>query len=204
MHLLLVTGFLGSGKTTFIINLTKQVIASGMKPAILVNEIGEIGIDDQMMRQLDLDVWEMMGGCICCTLSADLVDTLQMLDEQYEVDLVIVEPSGAAEPGNILAALPYYKGDPLESIKSVSILDPLRIVEMYAVLTPLITNQVAKAAWVVLNKADVATDEELHNAAEIAKEINPTGQLVTLSAKGVLPDDFMKAILPDKGEVQGH
>ncbi len=56
MHLLLVTGFLGSGKTTFIINLTHQAIDAGLKTAALVNEIGEIGIDDQLMRQLDLNV----------------------------------------------------------------------------------------------------------------------------------------------------
>ncbi len=73
----------------------------------------------------------MMNGCICCTLSPDLVLALQQLIEQYDIDLVLVEPSGASEPGNKSNALPYYKGRPLQSIKSIALLDPLRIHELY-------------------------------------------------------------------------
>ncbi|MCL5952374.1 MAG: cobalamin biosynthesis protein CobW, partial [Chloroflexi bacterium] len=80
MHLLLFAGFLGSGKTSLIIPLAKAVVKSERRAAIVVNEIGEIGIDNQLMRQLDLNVWELVAGCICCTLSADLVTTLQKLD----------------------------------------------------------------------------------------------------------------------------
>ena len=196
MHLLLVTGFLGSGKTTFIINLTQQAVDLGLRTAVLVNEIGEIGIDDQFMRQLDLNVWELMNGCICCTLSSDLVLTLQQLDQDYDVDLIIVEPSGAAEPGNILSALPYYKGKPLDSIKSIALLDPLRIHELHAMLTPLITKQVEKAEQIVLTKADVAAPEEIARAAEIAAEINPAAQVFTLSAIQPLPAELLGAILP--------
>jgi hypothetical protein len=104
MHLLLVTGFLGSGKTTLIIPLAKSVVQLKRRVAILVNEIGEIGIDNQLMRQLDLNVWELLAGCICCTLSGDLVTTLQKLDADYAPDLVIVEPSGAHPGRNVLTA----------------------------------------------------------------------------------------------------
>jgi G3E family GTPase len=114
MHLLLVTGFLGSGKTTLIIPLAQSVVQLKRRVAILVNEIGEIGIDNQLMRQLDLNVWELLAGCICCTLSGDLVATLQKLDADYAPDLVIVEPSGAADPRNVLTALPYYRGRPFD------------------------------------------------------------------------------------------
>ena len=72
MQLLVVTGFLGSGKTSLILSLAAR---PNRHVAILVNEIGEIGIDNQLMRQLDLDVWELFNGCICCTLTADLVST---------------------------------------------------------------------------------------------------------------------------------
>lgn len=136
MHLLLVAGFLGSGKTTFTINLAQAAVEAGHRVAILVNEIGEIGIDDQLMRQLDLNVWEMVNGCICCTLSGELVTTLQMLDTDHSPHLVLVEPSGAAEPGNILKTLPLYRGRPLESVRSVVLLDPLRLHMLFEVLTP--------------------------------------------------------------------
>lgn len=195
MHLLLVTGFLGSGKTSFIIQLAREFTAADRKVAILVNEIGEIGIDDQVMRQLDLDVWEIMNGCICCTLSADLVATLQKLDAEYQVDFVIVEPSGAAEPGNILHALPYYKGAPLESVRSIAMLDPLRITELYAVLTPLVTKQIEGAQQVILTKADLASDKEIENARRIAEQINPSGKLYVLSVIQPLPAELLQDIL---------
>ena len=62
------------------------------------------------MRQLDLNVWELVAGCICCTLSGDLVATLQKLDSDYAPDLVIVEASGAADPHSVVGVLPYYQG----------------------------------------------------------------------------------------------
>ena len=98
MHLIVITGFLGTGKTTFIVKLVTAVMQKGLKVAIVVNEIGQIGIDDQFMKRLGFSVWEVLGGCICCTLAGDLVRTLQELEGNYAPDVVIVEPSGAADP----------------------------------------------------------------------------------------------------------
>jgi G3E family GTPase len=161
MNLLLFSGFLGSGKTTLVIKLAKYVVEQGIKVVILVNEIGEVGIDNQLMRQLDLNVWELLNGCICCTLSADLVTTLQQLDSDYAPDLVIVEPSGAADPKSILMALPYYKGTPLESIFTISVLDPLRLEILIEVMTPLIVSQIGHADLVLVTKCDQAKLEEI-------------------------------------------
>ena len=104
-YLLVMAGFLGSGKTTAIIGLANAIRKHGLKLAIVVNEIGEIGIDDQVFRQLDFDVWELLSGCICCSLTGDLLQTLNKLDSQYDIDLVIVEPSGAANPRQLIATL---------------------------------------------------------------------------------------------------
>lgn len=195
MKLILISGFLGSGKTTLIINLARQATALGQQIAILVNEIGEIGIDDQLMRQLDLNTWELIGGCICCTLSADLVTTLQTLDAEYQPDLVILEPSGAAEPGNILQALPYYKGRPLEGIKSVVLVDPLRIRPLYEVMTPLVTKQIDAAELVIITKADIASTEELADAHRIIAEVKPDAAIVELTAKEPLAASLVEAII---------
>lgn len=196
MHLLLVTGFLGSGKTTLIIRLAQVAATQGLRVAILVNEIGEIGIDDQLMRQLDLNVWEMVSGCICCTLSADLVTTLHQLDRDYRPDLAILEPSGAAEPDNILQALRYYKGRPLESIRSVSVLDPLRLPELFQVLTPLITKQLAHAELLLINKADLATADQIAETRRIAMETNPEARMMIISAREALPPTMLMELMP--------
>jgi G3E family GTPase len=196
MHLLLIAGFLGSGKTTLTITLSRAAVARGQRVAILVNEIGEIGIDNQLMRQLELNVWELFGGCICCSLAGDLVTSLQKLDSSYSPDLAILEPSGAAEPGNILSALPYYGGRPLQSIKTLALLDPLRLATLYEVLTPLITKQVQGADWLVITKADVASAQEVAVARRIADELNPNARLVALNAREPLDPALAKEWLP--------
>jgi G3E family GTPase len=195
VNLLLVTGFLGSGKTTLLVQLAETVIKTGRRVAILVNEIGEIGIDNQLLKQLDFNVWEMVSGCICCTLSAELVTTLEQLDREYDTDLVLLEPSGAAEPDNIMRALPFYKGRPLESIRSASVLDALRFPELYQVLTPLVTKQIAHAEWLIINKADLANAEQISETREIATNINPNAQVIVVSANRPLDPAILEELL---------
>jgi G3E family GTPase len=178
MRLLLFSGFLGSGKTTLVIKLAQFAVERGNKVAILVNEIGEVGIDNQLMRQLDMNVWELLNGCICCTLSADLVSTLQQLDSDYSPDLVIVEPSGAADPKSILTALPYYKGTPLESMQTVSVLDPLRLEMLIEVMTPLIVSQIQHADLVLVSKCDQAKTSEIEYAHQVAGEHNTDAKVM--------------------------
>jgi G3E family GTPase len=196
MHLLLFTGFLGSGKTSFIIPLAETVIGARRRVAIVVNEIGEIGIDNQLMRQLELDVWELLNGCICCTLSSDLVSTLQKLDASYAPDLVIVEASGAANPSNVLSALPYYHGKPLQSVNTVSILDPLRLQMLIEVMTPLITSQIENADLVIVNKIDLASPDEVAFAYHTAREINHEARIRCANAQQRLEPALISELAP--------
>ncbi len=198
MHLLIFSGFLGSGTTSLIIPLSHAAVQSGHRVAIIVNEIGEIGIDNQLMRQLSLNVWELVAGCICCTLSGDLVATLQTLDSDYAPDLVVVEASGAAEPRNVLSALPYYRGRPLSSVRTVSLLDPLRLSMLIEVMAPLITSQIQHADLIIISKTDLATSDQIDHARRTAREINPTARIVTAAARGHLGAELISAFLPWK------
>jgi len=196
MHLLLFSGFLGSGKTTLILPLSKAVVQLGYRVAIIVNEIGEIGIDNQLMRQLDLNVWELVAGCICCTLSGDLVSTLQKLDSDYKPSLVIVEASGAADPHSILGALPYYRGRPLSSVRIVSILDPLRLPMLIEVLEPLVTSQIRHADPILISKIDLATPHEVEFARRTAREINSSAGILNAGTQGHLKPELISELLP--------
>jgi len=196
MHLLLVTGFLGSGKTSLILSLAHAAREAGRRVAVIVNEIGDIGIDNQLMRRLDLDVWELTNGCICCTLTADLVTTLYKLDEGYAIDLVIVEPSGAAEPANLLRAMPYYRGRPLESTRWIAVLDPLRLPMLLEVLTPLITTGIRQADVLIVSKADLASGQEVAEAETAAREINPDAPLYVLDLTARLEPAVATELLP--------
>jgi G3E family GTPase len=149
-----------------------------------------------VLRQYDLDVFELVSGCICCTLSGDLVSTLQKLDSDYSVDLVIVEASGAADPKGMLAALPYYRGKPLQSIRNLVLLDPTRLEMLMDVLTPLVTSQIKHAHLILVNKADIASAEQLAYAEEAARELNPGAALLRVSLKKRLDGRLASELLP--------
>jgi G3E family GTPase len=196
MYLLLFSGFLGSGKTSLIIPLSKVAVRSKYQVAIIINEIGEIGIDNQLMRQLDLNVWELVAGCICCTLADDLVATLQKLDSDYAPDLVIVEASGAADPRSVLGVLPYYRGRPLSSVRAATVLDPLRLGMLMEVMTPLVTSQIRHADLVIVSKTDLATSDEVDFARRTACEINPTAKIVSAGVQEPLKPELISELLP--------
>ena len=196
MQVLVIAGFLGSGKTTAIIGLAEAVREYDLKVAIIVNEIGEVGIDDQVLRQLDFDVWELLSGCICCSLTGDLLQTLDKLESEYDVDLVIVEPSGAANPQQIIDALDTYSAVSIESVFTTVVIDPLRLNELMEILEPLISSQIKLADLIIISKADLASADDIYKAKETARDINPNAQLLAVSLKGAWEPGMTKELLP--------
>lgn len=177
MRLLLFTGFLGSGKTTLILAVAKQAAQSGLRICIIVNEVGEVGIDGEVLRVGDLEVREITAGCICCQIGVDLVRTLRELEEHLQPDLVIIEASGIATPAGVLDALQYYPARSVTSIETITVVDPTRFEALYEVLTPLIEAQIAGADRVVITKSDEATAEEAQQARQTVRLLVPSAPL---------------------------
>ena len=196
MQLLIVSGFLGSGKTTLIIQFARAAVERKIKVAILVNEIGEIGIDDQHMRRLGLNVWEILGGCICCTLAGDLGNTLDKLIAEYKPDLVLLEPSGAADLRTVDSIITMYEKKALLKTRKLTIVDPLRFPMMMEVLTPLITSQIQSAEFVLINKEDVASPEEMENAHRTVAELHPEAKIICTSVKQRRVAPILDELLP--------
>jgi G3E family GTPase len=196
MQLLVVSGFLGSGKTTFIIEFARAAVDRKIKVAVLVNEIGEIGIDDQHMRRLGLNVWEILGGCICCTLAGDLGNTLDQLLEEYRPDLVLLEPSGAADLRSVDKIIATYEDKDLFRVRKLTIVDPLRFSMMMEVLTPLITSQIQSAEFVLINKEDVASPEEMENARRTVADLHPEANIICTSIRQKLDPLIREDLLP--------
>ncbi len=182
MDVLILAGFLGSGKTTLLLRLAHALTASGkLRLAIIENEIGETGIDNQTLESEGLPVREIFSGCICCSLRLDLIHTLMEIERQGHADLVIIEPSGVAGPQQVVDAIQGYGGTIHRRMAAV-LVDPLRLSKLEDISLPFIAGSVNAADLVVLNKADAAGEELLEQTRKRLLALRPDCPLMAVSA----------------------
>lgn len=160
MNALCIAGFLGSGKTTILLQAARALAQDGSTLAVIENEIGEVGIDGGYVREQGLPVQELFGGCICCTLQIGLVETLLTLRETYDPDWVIIEPTGLAAPGDILGLLADNVPG-LAGVRVLTIVDAVRWPMLLEVVEPLVTAQLQSADVVAVNKVDEVDEAAL-------------------------------------------
>ena len=170
-EMILFTGFLGSGKTTMLLKTIEMLAAENKKCAIIVNEIGEVGIDNRQMRKLGYDVLDLFGGCVCCTLKVTLEATINHLIEEYDgIDYILFEPSGMADPASMYPSMENCGYTP-EDIRNVFIFDPLRV-DLYRVrLNSLLRSSLGLARAVVINKIDEASQDAVSEAEGMIRDI---------------------------------
>src|ERR1051325_7921025 len=171
------TGYLGAGKTTLLNRiLTEQ---HGKKYAVIVNEFGEIGIDNELVVGADEEVFEMNNGCICCTVRGDLVRIIEgLMRRKGKFDGIIVETTGLADPAPV--AQTFFVDD---DVKSNAALDAVVTVADAKWLSdrlkdaPEAKNQIAFADVIVLNKTDLVSKAELAEVEARIRGINPYAKL---------------------------
>src|SRR5450756_1612587 len=108
MRLILVAGFLGSGKTSLILELARRLVAASHRVAVIENEIGDVGIDGRYIADHGILVRELFGGCVCCSLSVGLVDMPKLFRRSRDPDYVLLEPTGIAQPSDLVATVRQY------------------------------------------------------------------------------------------------
>ena len=172
-------GFLGSGKTTLLNHILEG--GHGLAVAVFVNDFGSISIDSRLVTRRDANVIALDNGCICCTLGADLVSQLTALIEGPSCpDQVLVECSGVSDPGRLLVALrdPHLRR--LSRVDGViTLVDTGAVDEIPPQMLELARRQLAAADVIVLNKADLVSEERLaevhrrftHPAARILETV---------------------------------
>ena len=171
------TGFLGAGKTTLLNRiLTEQ---HGKKLAVIENEFGEVGVDNQLVIQSDEELFEMNNGCICCTVRGDLIRILGRLMKRKEpLDGILIETTGLANPGPV--AQTFFTD---EEMKANFRLDAIvTVVDAKHILLHLDTDdeavkQLAFADVIVLNKTDLVTAAELDALEARIKRINAVAKI---------------------------
>eukprot|EP01083_Nonionella_stella_P089551 249892_1 len=195
------TGFLGSGKTTLLNSILNDQ-THGMKFAVIENEFGEIGIDEKVLSEnVDEEVIEVMNGCICCTVRGDLVEALKRLHKRldtFKFDGVIIETTGLADPAPVAQTFFVDEDIPemysLDSIITVvdakCILDRLHDEKPEGVENEAV-EQVCFADKILLNKTDLADEEQLAKIEKEIKGLNPTTKILRCEYSKIDPQELL-------------
>jgi len=183
MDMLVVSGFLGSGKTTMILaTIGKYIEATNKKVVIIVNDFGKIGIDGAVMKKYGLDVQDMPSGCICCTLGTDFLETVNTVASNFKPDLILVEPTGIADPANIIETMKMYRGPKVDPIRIFVVVDAVRFPLILKALTVPLKNQLKAADLIVINKIDESGPEAIQVVKSSLDELGIRKRTITVSA----------------------
>jgi G3E family GTPase len=182
------TGFLGAGKTT----LLNHILTAnhGKKIAVIENEFGEIGVDQELVISSDEEIFEMNNGCICCTVRGDLIRILgNLMKRRDKFDAILVETTGLADPGPV--AQTFFADDEVRANTRldgiVTVVDAKHAAQQIG-RSKEVTEQIAFADVILLNKTDLATPAELDKLEHRIRHINSVAKVYRTN-RGVVEMD---------------
>ncbi|HEY2751518.1 GTP-binding protein [Phenylobacterium sp.] len=190
------TGYLGAGKTTLLNRILSE--DHGKRYAVIVNEFGEVGIDNDLIVGADEEVFEMNNGCVCCTVRGDLIRVVSGLMKRQSAsgkggfDAIIVETTGLADPGPV--AQTFFVDDDVRAktqLDSVTtVVDakhlPLRLADSKEA-----AEQIAFADQIILNKTDLVTEAELADVERMIRRLNPLAPIHRAQRSNVPLNDVL-------------
>ncbi len=206
----IISGFLGSGKTTLLNHILKNQV--GLKTAVLVNEFGEIGIDNDLIIEGSEDMIELNNGCICCSINGELLNTVsKVLERSENIDYMIVETTGLADP--LPVAMTFAAGDLREKVRLDSIITVIdgENFDFEINNTSVAYSQILYGDILLLNKCDLVNEEKLKKVEKFINKIkkeprilrstNSEVGLQTIMSVGLFETDTFQYD-KDKGDVE--
>ena len=184
MNIIILGGFLGSGKTTALLQLARYLVSvsqsdSEQKVIIIENEIGEVGVDEGYMFYSGTRIENLFAGCACCTLAGELIATLMRLQRDYAPEWIIIETTGVAMPGSIKASVLSAMG--IES-RVIVLTDAQRWPRIYRAMGHLLRDQIKGADGILINKCDTAGDEAIKTVEADIRALDDKTPLFRVSA----------------------
>ena len=179
------TGYLGAGKTTIIINLVKQLPTS-YKVVLLKNEFGNIAVDSKLYEQSNIQVTEVLNGCLCCILVGKLGNALDEIITKYSPDRIIIETSGSAYPAPIAWEI-RKMSEKLDLDAIITVIDVLNF-EGYKDISYTAKLQAKSCDYILINKFELVTEKKLDKVMDDIYELNPTTPKIKTPEGVVNPD----------------
>ncbi|WP_246943160.1 CobW family GTP-binding protein [Bacillus pinisoli] len=192
----IISGFLGSGKTTVLKRMVEHARHQQLKVGLILNELGDVHVENYMFKQEQMV--ELLNGCICCSIQDDLKDTLQQFIDN-PIDLLIIEGTGVANPNEIVDSLvspPFHEHFDLKSI--ISLVDASNYLEYQSIFSSskeirqLLKEQISSATLLVINKTDLVSTKQLQKVEDsIKKELKDSTHAIKTAFGNVKMEELL-------------
>jgi G3E family GTPase len=195
----IISGFLGSGKTTVLLRLLKELKSKGKSVGVVLNELGEVNVEKDLFAGEKLI--EMLNGCICCTIQTDLQEELlQFINAEQNIDVILIEGTGVANPTEIIEALTHPNIiDRVEIQSVITLIDASRFLEYQSIFSSskeirkVLKEQLGSCSLLVVNKVDLVDQQKLKKVqSKISENIKMGVEIVETTFGEVDLDTLLK------------
>lgn len=174
MKVLVISGFLGAGKTTFIRSLSEK---TGKNFAVMENEYGKTGIDGNILKQDRLKVWELTEGCICCSLQSDFASSILTISNTADPEYLVVEPTGVGLLSSVLHNITKIEYERIQLLEPVTIVDAHCVDSYLQEFGALYTDQIKNAPRIILSKTENIPETECARITGVIRKLNPQAEI---------------------------
>ena len=176
MKILLVSGFLGAGKTTFIKEMAKNI---NLEFVILENEYADIGIDGDFLDEKNLNVWEMSEGCICCSMKGDFKSSIKRIYSEINPEYLIIEPTGVGMLSSIVENIREIDNNDIEILNPLTLIDVTSFNEYLETFNNFFIDNLKNTGKVILTKLENYNPFDIENIKDEILKINSDLEIIT-------------------------
>lgn len=202
MRILVVSGFLGAGKTTFIKELARRTREDF---SVMENEYGQVGIDGQLLAEKEmpesgeedagkLNIWELTEGCICCSMKSDFASSILTIANTIDPEYLIVEPTGVGMLSNVMNNIRLIQYERISLLSPITILDSNSFDRYCQEFPDIYRDQIASAGCVLVSKMEGADRQTLEQLEQRIRQINPDAEIFT-THYSANPDSWWESLL---------
>ena len=175
MKILLVSGFLGAGKTTFIKEMAKNI---NLEFVVLENEYADIGVDGDFLNEKNLNVWEMSEGCICCSMKGDFKSSIKRIYSEINPEYLIIEPTGVGMLSSIIENIREINNNDIEILSPLTLIDITSFNEYLETFNNFFIDNLKNTGKVLLTKLKNFNHFEIENIKNKILEINNNLEII--------------------------